>query len=70
LKHSQRIDADDAEELLETSEKVGWSEVHAFHQSIDPVKSGIVHVVQSHKYQEDVLLDRTEGVVEERAMGI
>jgi hypothetical protein len=57
----KRVDARDAKDLFETRRKVGRSDVHLPHQSIDPPKAGIIEAVQPHEHQQDVLLDGTKG---------
>src|SRR5215831_5229196 len=61
----QRVDADDGEKLLATHGKIGRSELHLLHELVNPLKAGKVEVVQSHEYQQQVLHDRTEGLVED-----
>src|SRR5215469_16469226 len=63
---SQGVDADNGEELFATLGKMGRGEAQLLHQSVDPLKAGIVEVVQSHEHEQELLLGCTEGVVEDQ----
>jgi hypothetical protein len=62
----QRIDADDGEELFEAQGKVGRGHLHLVDQSIQPAPAWKVEVVESQQDEQELLLGRTEGVVEDQ----
>src|SRR5689334_5324703 len=51
---SERVDADDAEDLFAPEGKIGRGDVHLLDQSVDPLKPRIVNTIESHEHQEDM----------------
>src|SRR6266480_7186812 len=60
----QRVDAYDAKELFETEGKIRRCDGHLPDQLIDALKPRIVDMIESHEDEQDVLLNATEGLVE------
>ncbi len=60
----QRIDTDDGKELFEARGKIGRGHLHLVHQAIQPPPARIVEAVESQQDEQELLVGRTEGVVE------
>src|SRR6266550_6151441 len=62
---SQWVDAHDAKKLFETEGKIRRGDGHLPDQLIDALEPRIVNMIESHEDEQDVLLNATEGLVED-----